>query len=814
MITSNIAWESWGDYLGDHLGATALVDRMVHHSHVIVINGPSYRDWEHKQEVADARGADKTKTETAKSIAKPTAPTAPATSGAARRESDRGGGSKFVSATGCSNTLRPPLWVTLHKLWIVLSGVALSTSVPSRAHGDTLIGKASKAAAAREFLRALTYADAAIAHPHGSDNERRAVIKARDSYGGRWALQTIANLGPITDANADAAFGQLRSMKGVLTADRIASSPVDTALAQAATLLFTRVNTLESAGDLAQAEALLTVLSDADPTRGDALAALRGRVFAARMAQLPAESERTAHAPTTLLHLQAAARFGNVPATMRTSVYERVEPLTKIVVGGSTSGSCFGQEHGADRAAPADSGVPVHVDVQRFGCNTTGPELIADAAELAYTTTVRQSVPHQHIEDKGYECYREADGQGVTTYTSSYQRPGCVMPLIVVVDDAPEIRDIEVTATEVVATTVTKYVARAAAHVVVSWPGGSLEQDVNAVGVDTSTAYDRPAHALRPTEGAATADRANSRALEDLATTAYAVTGGVKAALATAALARANASTDPLSSEDELIVAALIVRSVSPELVALVDRRYHMSRAELEAALYGTSFPLPQLGESVTTPGVSMSEIDEDERVYHAIFLTSATGRSAYAVSFGFGYARSTGTAKSEHGAFVFEFNFFASYPDSGRVALSTLVDVRYGRGGLLDGRFGFGGGINLHGVLVHPFVGLGFDRLGLSDPTTVHYGVAAVAEVGLRLGFAIPHLFATDATFARRRRLDVASGEPVVENRLDAEFRVQPFVLDLQYTQLSSESSDLLNGPTLAHETAQLFELLLGYGF
>ncbi|MBC8073887.1 MAG: ATP-binding protein, partial [Deltaproteobacteria bacterium] len=39
----------WGEYLGDHLGATALVDRLLHHSHVIVINGPSYRDWEHKQ---------------------------------------------------------------------------------------------------------------------------------------------------------------------------------------------------------------------------------------------------------------------------------------------------------------------------------------------------------------------------------------------------------------------------------------------------------------------------------------------------------------------------------------------------------------------------------------------------------------------------------------------------------------------------------------------------------------------------------------------------------------------------------------------
>lgn len=57
VITSNIPWDGWGDYLGDHLGATALVDRLLHHSHVIVINGPSYRDWEHKQEAGAARAA-------------------------------------------------------------------------------------------------------------------------------------------------------------------------------------------------------------------------------------------------------------------------------------------------------------------------------------------------------------------------------------------------------------------------------------------------------------------------------------------------------------------------------------------------------------------------------------------------------------------------------------------------------------------------------------------------------------------------------------------------------------------------------------
>jgi hypothetical protein len=41
IITSNIPWEAWGDYLDDHLGAAAILDRLIHRSRVIVINdGP------------------------------------------------------------------------------------------------------------------------------------------------------------------------------------------------------------------------------------------------------------------------------------------------------------------------------------------------------------------------------------------------------------------------------------------------------------------------------------------------------------------------------------------------------------------------------------------------------------------------------------------------------------------------------------------------------------------------------------------------------------------------------------------------------
>jgi DNA replication protein DnaC len=54
LITSNIDWDMWGDYFNDHLGAAALIDRLLHRSHVIVIEGPSYRNNEHEREVAQA----------------------------------------------------------------------------------------------------------------------------------------------------------------------------------------------------------------------------------------------------------------------------------------------------------------------------------------------------------------------------------------------------------------------------------------------------------------------------------------------------------------------------------------------------------------------------------------------------------------------------------------------------------------------------------------------------------------------------------------------------------------------------------------
>jgi DNA replication protein DnaC len=49
IITSNIDFKQLGDYLGDPVITTSIVDRMVHHSIIISIEGPSYRMYESKK---------------------------------------------------------------------------------------------------------------------------------------------------------------------------------------------------------------------------------------------------------------------------------------------------------------------------------------------------------------------------------------------------------------------------------------------------------------------------------------------------------------------------------------------------------------------------------------------------------------------------------------------------------------------------------------------------------------------------------------------------------------------------------------------
>jgi hypothetical protein len=49
VITTNIKWDNWGEYLGDEVATAAILDRLVHHSHAISIDGPSWRVHQHAQ---------------------------------------------------------------------------------------------------------------------------------------------------------------------------------------------------------------------------------------------------------------------------------------------------------------------------------------------------------------------------------------------------------------------------------------------------------------------------------------------------------------------------------------------------------------------------------------------------------------------------------------------------------------------------------------------------------------------------------------------------------------------------------------------
>jgi DNA replication protein DnaC len=49
VLTSNKGFAEWGDVLGDSVVATAILDRLLHHSHVLNIRGESYRLREKRQ---------------------------------------------------------------------------------------------------------------------------------------------------------------------------------------------------------------------------------------------------------------------------------------------------------------------------------------------------------------------------------------------------------------------------------------------------------------------------------------------------------------------------------------------------------------------------------------------------------------------------------------------------------------------------------------------------------------------------------------------------------------------------------------------
>jgi DNA replication protein DnaC len=49
VLTSNKGFEQWGEVLGDDVMAAALIDRVLHHCHLVNIRGNSYRMREHTE---------------------------------------------------------------------------------------------------------------------------------------------------------------------------------------------------------------------------------------------------------------------------------------------------------------------------------------------------------------------------------------------------------------------------------------------------------------------------------------------------------------------------------------------------------------------------------------------------------------------------------------------------------------------------------------------------------------------------------------------------------------------------------------------
>ena len=50
IVTSNLPFSRWGETLGDDVVAAATIDRLVHHAHVIGLDGDSYCTRGHRRQ--------------------------------------------------------------------------------------------------------------------------------------------------------------------------------------------------------------------------------------------------------------------------------------------------------------------------------------------------------------------------------------------------------------------------------------------------------------------------------------------------------------------------------------------------------------------------------------------------------------------------------------------------------------------------------------------------------------------------------------------------------------------------------------------
>ena len=56
IITSNLEFSQWNTIFGDNRLTAALVDRLIHHSHIVIFSGESYRLTQSMQRQRAAKG--------------------------------------------------------------------------------------------------------------------------------------------------------------------------------------------------------------------------------------------------------------------------------------------------------------------------------------------------------------------------------------------------------------------------------------------------------------------------------------------------------------------------------------------------------------------------------------------------------------------------------------------------------------------------------------------------------------------------------------------------------------------------------------
>ncbi len=688
-----------------------------------------------------------------------------------------------------------------------------------------------EAAASGDPGLALAYDDAILGfggfHPKAKLEELHA--NRRADFAG-FVQAEIDKLGPLTDSNADQAFGALLSLmaearKGdeqrVADLAPVLTETLQPQMDQAAALMWARFEGLMSSHAYVDAVQLGAAVAGAVPGNVEFSRRLgEARAEAAEHYASLGRSEPSASPGAALVDARMAALFGGSGPDALTMQTAAVAALADVAWETGVSGSCGDlAQHLAIEFNKDHPGQPTRLSVRFDQCSiephaSTTTESTDYTVVEHHTETRTVNHPGEECEDVqvnvGSDCVEEG---GTTTCTPDYVTEHNCTDTSYTTEESFDVAE-EHTYTESYEVGHRSATASASGSFRVDWEGGTQEVPFSLAAESGDDRQYTSEHAGSRSFDYGSEGAAYSGLDGRLGAEIRGVETAVQAARAVIVLEQAHAAVaagQDAEAAHLFWVAARETGVIDPEIQTWGQAHYAVPADVFAAALAGGPLPARAFADAgVKLPEVDPSHVmaaetkrwegDKQWELRQRLMATAGIGVST---------ARQPGDpAWQVNGPLI---NAAATVFTSEKgMSWALLARLAYGNNfsgsRISDGDLGAGIGLNAVGISLMPFIGVGYGNMVGVLPVPS----APQVEYGLRLGFAPPAPLAVDLTYTKTGRGSKLVSE---EERLDLRVVYVPVSLTLRYSSYLSPQDKIYQFFTGANRVGAAVWIVAGVG-